>query len=65
MTDKMSNKPPLTVEEAIGTTSTETTAEVEAWHDGQTRKAIKEADAGNFVTVEELVAIVRKYAPNA
>ena len=58
-------KQPITFEEATSPTTREPSAEVQAWHDEQTRLAIKEADAGKFVTDEQLKAIVRKYVPHA
>lgn len=64
MTGNSKGKPPLTVEEAISPTPAEPTADVQAWHDAQTRKAIEEADAGDFVTAEELKATVRKFVPH-
>lgn len=36
----------------------------QAWHDAQTRQAIKEADAGDFATTDALKATVRKFIPN-
>ena len=63
MSGNEKSKPPLTVEEAISPKPKEPTAEVQAWHDEQTRKAIEEADAGDFVTAEELKATVRKFVP--
>ncbi|MDD9902053.1 MAG: hypothetical protein OXT06_00645 [Rhodospirillaceae bacterium] len=53
-----------TLEEATKPISVEPSADVEAWNDEQTRKAIEEADAGDFATREELIATVRKFVPN-
>ncbi len=64
MTDSSTSKPPLTVDEAINPTSEEPTAEVTAWQEAQIRRGIAAADAGKFVTDEELKAIVRKYLPH-
>ena len=36
----------------------------QAWQDEQTRQAIKEADAGDFATAEELKATIQKFVPN-
>jgi predicted transcriptional regulator len=33
----------------------------EAWHDAQTRQALKEAEAGDFASVAEVEATVRKF----
>ena len=44
--------------------TTKPDADLEAWQDEQTRKAIKEADAGDFATAEEVKATVRKHVPN-
>jgi predicted transcriptional regulator len=41
------------------------TAADEAWQDEQTRAAIREADAGDFATADEVKAVVRKFVPNA
>ncbi len=62
----MSNivKKPLTIDQATKPVAKQPTASDEAWHDQQTRKAIKEADAGDFATPEELKKIIRKYVPN-
>ena len=35
--------------------------ELEAWQVGEIQQALKEADAGDFATDEEVNAIVRKY----
>ena len=57
MTD--TKQKPLTVDEA-----TKPTAEVKAWKDEQTRRALKEADAGDFASAEELKATIGKFVPN-
>jgi len=36
--------------------------DLEAWQVGEIQQAIKEADAGDFASDEEVDAIVRKYA---
>lgn len=55
---------PLTIDEATKPVTTEPSADTEAWHDEQTRQAIREADAGNFATAEELKTTIRKYVPH-
>ncbi len=55
---------PLTLNEATKPSKAQPTAELQAWQDEQTRQAIKEADAGNFATAEELKETVRKFVPN-
>ncbi|MEO1191638.1 MAG: hypothetical protein AAFY02_07775 [Pseudomonadota bacterium] len=57
----MTKKRPLTLEEALSPSPGGASAEVQAWHDAQTRKAIEEADAGKFATQDQLQAIVDKY----
>jgi len=37
---------------------------LEAWQDEQTRRAIAEADAGDFATSEEVEATIRKFVPH-
>lgn len=54
---------PLTIDEATKPVAREPSASVQAWHDEQTRQAVREADAGDFATAEELKATVRKYVP--
>ena len=49
---------PLTLDEATKPATTKPDAELEAWQDEQTRKALKEADAGDFATAEEVKATV-------
>ncbi|MBI3523686.1 MAG: ribbon-helix-helix protein, CopG family [Betaproteobacteria bacterium] len=36
--------------------------DLEAWQVGEIQQAIKEADAGDFASTEEVAAIVKKYA---
>jgi len=55
---------PLTPREATKPTSTEPNAELKAWQDEQTRQALKEADAGDFASAEELKETVRKFVPH-
>lgn len=55
---------PLTLDEATKPTTTEPDAEVKAWQDEQTRQALKEADAGDFATAQELKATIRKFVRN-
>ncbi len=55
---------PLTLDEATKPVVAEARADVQAWHDAQTRDAIKEADTGDFATAEELKATIRKYVPH-
>ena len=55
---------PLTFNEATKPITMEPSAEVQAWHDEQTRQAIKEADAGDFATSQELKDTVRKFVPH-
>lgn len=52
---------PLTLEQATRPVAMAPSADVQAWHDEQTRQAIKEADAGDFATSAELKETVRKY----
>ena len=56
-------KPP-TLEAASEPVTTSPDADVEAWQDEETRKAIVEADAGDFATAEEVKVTVRKFVPN-
>lgn len=58
------SKRPLTMDEAIRPAATEAGAGVDAWHDEQTRQAIREADAGEFATFEEVKAAIRKFVPH-
>jgi len=58
------NKPP-SVEKATKPVAKQPDADDQAWHDEQTRKAIEEADAGDFATAEELKATINKFVPNA
>ncbi len=55
---------PLTIDEATKPVATEPSADIQAWHDEQTRQAVKEADAGDFATAEELKTTIRKYVPH-
>ena len=55
---------PLTLDEATQPVTEEPSAEVRAWQDEQTRQAVREADAGDFATAEEVRAIIRKYVPD-
>jgi len=55
---------PLTLDEAIKPSTKQPNAADEAWHDEQTRQAIREADAGDFATAEEVAATIRKYVKN-
>ncbi len=61
MTNRTSSKPPLTVDEAISPKAEEPSTIVRAWQDEEVRKAIKEADSGDFVTAQELKATVRRF----
>lgn len=63
MTDTRASKRPLTLDEATKPATAKPDAALEAWQDEQTRRAIKEADAGDFATAEEVKATVRKYVP--
>ena len=56
---------PITRDEATQAKAKQPTAKVRTWQDKQTRQAIKEADAGDFATVEEMKSTVRKFVPNA
>lgn len=55
---------PLTLGEATEPADAKPTADVMAWQDEQTRRAIKEADAGDFASAEEMKSTVRKFVPN-
>lgn len=55
---------PLTTDEATKPAKSKPSAEIDAWQDEQTRRAIKEADAGDFATAEELKETVRKFVPS-
>ncbi len=61
---KTRTKRPLTLDEATKPTSAEPDADLEAWQDQKTRQAIKEAEAGDFATPEEVRTVVRKYVPD-
>ena len=58
------DKTPLTLDEATKPAPIAPDMDVQAWHDEQTRQAIKEAEAGDFVSAKELKATVRKFVPN-
>lgn len=58
---KDTSKRPLTLDEATRPATTEPSAGVESWQDEQTRQAIREADAGDFATAEEVRATARKF----
>ena len=62
MTD--ADQKPSKLDEATKPVTKKPSADVQAWHDKQTRKAIEEADAGDFATDEEVEATVRKFVPN-
>ena len=62
MTNIVKKRP--TIDQATKPVTKQPSASDEAWHDEQTRKAIKEADAGDFATPEELKKTIRKYLPN-
>ncbi len=53
-----------TPEEATRPVTKKPSAADRAWHDEQTREAIKEADAGDFATAEEVKTTVRKFVPH-
>ena len=55
---------PLTTDEATKPAKLKPSSEIDAWQDEQTRRAIKEADAGDFATADELKETVRKFVPN-
>lgn len=54
----------LTSGQATDPVETEPSADVQAWNDEQTRQAVREADAGDFATAQELKATIRKYVPH-
>ena len=54
----------LTLEEATQPLTEEPSAGIRAWQDEQTRQAIREADAGDFATAEEVKAVIRRYVPH-
>jgi len=58
------NKPP-SIKKAIKPVTEQQDASDQAWQDKQTRKAVEEADAGDFATAEELKATIDKFVPNA
>ena len=62
---KQKVKKPLSPEQAIKPLTTEQSAEDQAWQDEQTRQAIREADAGDFATDEEVKKVIRKFVPHA
>ena len=55
---------PLSLNQATKPVTERRNAEDRAWQDAQTREAIREADAGDFATTEELRATVRKFVPD-
>ncbi len=57
-------KKPPSIEEATKPVTEQPSADDQAWQDEQTRQAIKEADAGDFATAEELKATIQKFVPN-
>ena len=61
---KRTQKRPLTLEEATQPLTEEPSAGIRAWQDEQTRQAIREADAGDFATAEEVKAVIRRYVPH-
>jgi len=58
-------KKPPSVEKAIKPATEQPDADDQAWQDKVTRKAVKEADAGDFATAEELKATINKFISNA
>ena len=62
MTD--TTRRPLTIDEATKPVTMKPSAAEQAWQDEQTRQAIKEADAGDFATAQELRTTIRKFVPN-
>ena len=58
------NQKPPTLDEATKPAASAPSAEIMAWQDEQTRQAVKEADAGDFATAEELKSTVRKFVPH-
>ena len=62
MSDK--EQKPMTLDQATKPVTKKPESELEAWQDEQTRKAIEEADAGDFATAEEMKATVRKFVPD-
>ena len=59
MTDAKADRPSL--DQATRPVRRATSARVQAWQDAQTRKALEEADAGEFATPEEVKATIRKF----
>ena len=55
---------PLTLDDATKPAAVEPKADVMAWQDEQTLQAVKEADAGDFATAQEVKATVRKFVPH-
>jgi len=53
----------LTADKATKPVSAGPNADLEAWHDQKTRQAIKEAEAGDFATPDEVKRVVRRYIP--
>ncbi|NBC33968.1 MAG: hypothetical protein GVY13_14940 [Alphaproteobacteria bacterium] len=54
----------LTIDDLTRPIGEEPSATLRAWHDEETRQAIKEADAGDFATAAEIRAVIRKYVPD-
>ena len=62
MTDTKADRPSL--DEATKPVTRAGGAKAQAWQDAQTRKALEEADAGDFATPEEVKATIRKFVPD-
>ncbi len=62
---KTSTKPHPSLDELTRPVLAPRHVATQAWHDGETRKAMVEADAGDFATAEEVKASVRKFERNA
>ncbi len=57
-------KRPLTFEEAMQPTTEQPSKEVLAWQEKEILRGLKEADAGDFATAEEVRATILKFVPH-
>lgn len=64
MSSRMKDRPTL-AELTEPATKTAPDAATRAWHDQQTREAIKEAEADDFASAEEVKTVLRKFVRDA
>lgn len=54
----------MTIADALAPSAVEATAEVHAWQAEKIKAGLRDADAGRFVTPEQVRAMVQKFIPN-